>query len=77
MVAAMSEWISCEKSLPKPGDIVLIYADGNIDTGYLCQGKHNGPFDEFTLERSAPIDEGIYFDLEQVSHWMPLPEPPK
>jgi hypothetical protein len=73
----MINWVSCERILPKPGDIVLIYAGGNIETAYLSQGSSNGPFDRFTLERSAPMDEGIEFKLEQVSHWMPLPEPPK
>lgn len=57
-----AKWISVKDRLPKPIDNVLVYhEDGTIEIEWLY---HAGDF----------AYEGIY---GTVTHWMPLPEPPK
>ena len=62
----VQEWISVKDRLPEEGDIVLCYM-------------------EFGEQRIAQWDESencwagqlIDYHKEQVTHWMPLPQPPK
>lgn len=60
------EWISVKERLPKPGQEVLLWA-----TGAPLQKTY------------SRYDMGVYNpDIYQpwwdyVTHWMPLPEPPK
>lgn len=60
-------WISIEDRLPNAGDTVLAYV------------KHNYSDDGFRAYRVYEFDE--YFlgmgNLCEVTHWQPLPEPPK
>lgn len=61
------KWISVDNKLPNDGEEILIFScedKNNISIGYR---KHNFFFDliDFTI---TPIN---------VTHWMPLPEPPK
>lgn len=63
----MSEWISVKDRLPERGEVIAFsptYKEYMI--GRLCESSI----------------EGIYCrcdgcELYQVTHWMPLPEPPK
>ena len=64
----MSEWISVEKCLPPEYVRVLISCDEGI-----CSGKHSsGQWQCDPIGSYA--GDGCVFD---VTHWMPLPEPPK
>lgn len=71
----MNEWISVKERLPGRNCEVLAYygfvREGSDDLGYMCMG---------TLEYYAH-DENPHFQHEssgvRVTHWMPLPEPPK
>ena len=58
-----SEWISVEDRLPKKEGLYLVYTK----KGYI------------EIDRFAIFDVGYYWvELEDyVTHWMPLPEPPK
>lgn len=58
-----TEWISVKESLPKESE-ALCYGMGEYLIGYLYEsnGKYNCESDETMLEN--------------VTHWMPLPEPP-
>ena len=58
---AMSEWISVKDRLPKPFESVLVFRDGKISIDY---SEENGWF-------------AYDFNGKRVTHWMPLPEPPK
>lgn len=76
----MSEWISVKDRLPKQLDIVLVY------------GKHKGEknrSNNYELVDTATYydwtntngGEGWYSprflsDYDEVTHWMPFPEPP-
>jgi hypothetical protein len=66
----MTEWISVQERLPEEGEDVLIY------TGFagVDHAWRDGP--DFVLYRSDSYNEALVFN-EQVTHWMPLPEPPK
>lgn len=55
------EWISVEEALPKQWEIVLVSSDGIISTDFIAS--------------SGRWYEHIAHDA--VTHWMPLPEPPK
>ena len=63
----MSEWISVKDRLPEVRIIVLAYA-----------AQTNGiyfAFRERDSENFVNYDSGYY--LNTVTHWMPLPKPPK
>ena len=67
----MSEWISVEKELPKLGQRVLAWAEN---------GK-NQTKDLMLQVGFAGEDHWIYGyhnnNMVGVTHWQPLPEPPK
>ena len=60
----MSEWISVKDRLPE-------YGDGNVLIAYKQGGIYIDSWDE---EYEEWDDAGIDDDI---THWMPLPEPPK
>lgn len=63
----MSKWISVKDRLPeKPFSFVIVYADGAMST--LGYGE-NGFFEPYPVRTQVVI--------EDITHWMPLPEPPK
>ena len=69
LLAAVPKWISVEERLPKSGERVLIMFkpfedDENISIGWLTKSD----FDCY--------DDSVNF-FRSVTHWMPLPEPPK
>lgn len=59
----MDEWISVEERLPEEGSCVLAYSEFGI--GYSICVK-------YYRHKRFWNDGG-----ESVTHWMPLPEPPK
>ena len=61
----MPEWISVEERLPDGGTYVLVTTDGVVAHAY----RHNDRFIAFTAAGVATVGG--------VTHWMPLPEPPK
>lgn len=61
----MSKWISVKDELPKIGEIVMgADCNGTVDIDYLTTAN------KFTCEYPEETDWPI-------THWMPLPEPPK
>ena len=71
----MNEWISVKDQVPKKGLIVLVYTRFDsccFDRGsHICYRKGDKFFHVIYFEDEDPID------CLHVSHWMPLPEPPK
>lgn len=68
------EWISSKQKLP----------EYPIDSrGYLCRCKFpNNPYDFYMVLQFFYMHENPHFQHEtlngmKVTHWMPLPEPPK
>ena len=62
----MSEWVSVKNKMPLQGQDVLFVSDMAIG---ILKGWH-----DLENKRWFTSDE-IYYDNE-VTHWMPLPEPP-
>lgn len=61
-------WIKCSDRLPESIETVLIVISGRVFCGYLSMNEEHGFY----------IPSGdIYMDLNAVSHWMPLPQPPE
>lgn len=61
----MQEWIPVEEDMPKHGKLVLtLNSGGNFGIDY------NTTAEKFTAD--YPCDPSF-----PVTHWMPLPEPPK
>ncbi|MFP7606831.1 DUF551 domain-containing protein [Serratia quinivorans] len=61
----MSEWIKCSKRMPPPARMILVYGSNDYELGNLI----NGNLKIFSM------GEWIFPDIE-ITHWMPLPEPP-
>ena len=57
----VQEWISVDDRLPNPFESVLVFRDGKISIDY---NEGNGWF-------------AYDFNGKRVTHWMPLPHPPK
>lgn len=72
----MSEWISVEDDMPIYGDPVLIVGNGVTQhVTYMRDGADDEPdwFEPYFFDH----DDDFKVDLNKVTHWMPLPEPPK
>lgn len=78
----MSEWVSVKDERPLVGQPILMLIPTGVD--YMCAG--------FVYERQLEDDEDeclyaealadqygddIGYSIECMTHWMPLPEPPK
>lgn len=64
-IDAIPQWIPCEESLPMVTEVVLIYVYYEfIDIGWM---RSDGNWD---------TQFGVY-DKRNITHWMPLPKPPK
>ena len=64
------KWISVKERLPKNGEIVLVYAK---ECGCIV-AEWRRKWSEWENWNSQ---EEHRLQFEEVSHWMPLPEPPK
>jgi len=61
----MSDWISVKDRLPTLNSDYLVFANNSIHI--MIWDKHWHSF----LDLDGPLNH------EDVTHWMPLPEPPK
>jgi hypothetical protein len=62
----MGKWISVEDRLPEIADTVIVYIqNGVIDIAWRTPG---GNWDTYS---------GRFFKDDKITHWMPLPKPPK
>ncbi len=78
------EWISLKDKLPKLNESVLLFDDwvSHRDTNTKHKEVRVGFLEEYTIRKSKI---GIVVDCEwkgtefafNITHWMPLPEPPK
>ena len=63
------KWISVEEKLPEKYTIVLCYKDNRWRLGYYIGASYSKGMAAFRY----PKDQFAF----GVTHWMPLPEPPK
>lgn len=66
----MGEWIKCSERMPEEGEDVIVY-DGLRQVHEGCYFQYG---DRVVWE--IPSYNPSYYDEVNVSHWMPLPEPP-
>lgn len=66
----MGEWIKCSERMPEEGEDVIVY-DG---LGQVHEGCYFRYGDGVVWE--IPSYNPSYYDEVNVTHWMPLPEPP-
>lgn len=72
----MSEWISVEGRRPQYGEPVLVVANGFVQSiTFMRDGDDHCQdwYEPFYFDRG---DE-CKIPWDKVTHWMPLPEPPK
>lgn len=64
------EWISVKDKMPRINEVVLVYDKfiEDVSTGYIS---------EFLGDRVVWIIDYGQSISDEVTHWMPLPEPPK
>jgi hypothetical protein len=67
------EWISVKDKLPSEGEDVLVW-DGNYGLDNLSASYEIAAYRSFKNE--SHFISGPY-SLQNISHWMPLPSPPK
>ena len=77
----MAEWISVKDRLPEEDTPVLIYAP---NTGGIWMAGYCGEYRVMQVqvrpaywESYGSYDECMEFKPQDVTHWMPLPEPPE
>jgi hypothetical protein len=71
----MNEWISVERTLPNPNvDVLLVHvlrgSASEIFLGWQACGRWFESHFYCSESASHPIES------DQITHWMPLPEPP-
>lgn len=84
------EWISVNDQLPEEGKVIIIYGRPSIYEypDYVCKlGQVEveavmTSFDQYAGEEQKclhfnSLDGEISFYLENITHWMPLPDPPE
>ena len=64
----VQEWISVDDRLPEDGARVLVTHDDGVVRIGICRGG-------FPAVMSKKHEKA--FGLAEVTHWMPLPQPPK
>lgn len=65
------KWISVEERLPELNQGVLIYFKGYITGGHIIKVDH------LIKYHNNPAEWKYTQGLSKITHWMPLPEPPK
>lgn len=71
----MDKWISVSERLPEPEtDVLVAFDDGEITSLWQNWSNLITTEDNDPLEYIVDIMSGEY---HTVTHWMPLPEPPK
>lgn len=76
------QWISTKKMLPEKDMEVLVYTTLYRGTITVATFEHSGSGGSLISREGDRWflylgDEGIFATGEEVTHWMPLPEPPK
>lgn len=68
------EWINANEHEPRIGECVDIYIDWQDYTGRVCNCFRS---DDGYWKWDELVQSKIKIDSYIVTHWMPLPEPPK
>ena len=69
-IGNVNRWIPCSERLPEYGLDVLVYTKSWEEHIQVAHIQYDGIMWELS-------DGEFYFSQSDVSHWMPLPEPPE
>jgi hypothetical protein len=74
--AQVPRWISVEERLPEDDANVLVYAIDNNENSCIAMTSYTHNLHGFHIEGwRSPWQ--YFFNEHTITHWMPLPEPPK
>lgn len=74
----MSEWIKCSERLPEEYVIVICYAKHYDDENFSVRpGWCWKQDDKHKWVTSVIGTNGVDGQIDEVTHWMPLPSPPE
>jgi hypothetical protein len=74
------DWIKCSERMPELDQSVLIWPKDNSGAmeAFLCKNnKHDFQPGKIVFITASSCCNGDRFDLDGVTHWMPMPEGPK
>ena len=72
---ARSQWVSVDERLPMEPCLFWVVGRTAAEMGWRVDKNH--PLSQWQSVETAPCDEPIYFEADQVTHWQPLPAPPE
>lgn len=73
----MNEWINVKDRLPEPFVSVLLFAPSEPSPIFEAYYVSNGVFNAANIMRGNRGNYGRLQLGEDVTHWMPMPEPPE
>ena len=75
-VQPIDRWISIEDSLPEPYSNVILYTEYKATAYGFFRGEYYDGKPLFLMTMSDN-DENSWYAEVRITHWQPLPEPPK
>ena len=79
----MSEWISVKERLPEelerthPGWSYCVRPSEDVLVYLRWEKRQTVAWYSYADGNWATVDERTIYDYDEITHWMPLPEPPK
>ena len=75
----MGEWIKCSERMPKAETPVLVMLNGEIRVAELRWDRptYEETYKPFRYWDDPYDDDGQDWEVFDITHWMPLPEPPE
>lgn len=68
-IMAAHDWIPCSERMPENlARVLFAFHGSNVRSGFRNCGLGS---------RNAWYSEGFHYDDNEITHWMPIPEPPK
>lgn len=74
--AQVPKWISVEERLPEDNLNVLVYAIGNNENSVIAMTGYTHNMYGYNIEGWRSPWQYFFYEYK-ITHWMPLPEPPK
>lgn len=69
----MREWIKCSERMPEEGQEVIVMDNdrGKVQSGMILETGYPAGMGNVFVDFNEE-----YYQVTNVTHWMPLPEPP-
>jgi len=69
-------WIKCSDRLPREFQPVIVWVNNGVTLSWCAEWAEFGSFNKKRIRWHFDSTDEICFP-EEITHWMPLPEPPK